>query len=82
MAVRYSADGANAAGGSVAMRRTGNSPYNIETFLTPLSTVARETKHMDPSWIRDGNDIADAFVQYARPLVGQLPPTGSFDEMK
>jgi 6-phosphofructokinase 1 len=81
-AVRYSADAANAAGGSVAMRRTGGSTYNIETFLTPLNTVARETKHMDPSWIRDGSDVTDAFVQYARPLVGPLPPTGSFDEAK
>ena len=83
LAVRYSAEGAGGgAGGSVAMRRTGNSPYAIETFLTPLQTVARETKHMDPSWIRDGCDITDAFVQYARPLVGTLPATGAFDEVK
>jgi hypothetical protein len=64
------------------MRRTGNSPYAIETFLTPLNTVARETKHLDPSWVRDGCDITEAFEQYARPLVGPLPPTGSFDEAK
>jgi 6-phosphofructokinase len=78
-AVRYSAEGA---GGSVAMRRTGNSPYKIETFLTPLPTVARETKHLDPTWIRDGCDVTEAFEQYARPLVGPLPPTGAFDEVK
>jgi 6-phosphofructokinase 1 len=80
MAVRYSAEGQP--GGSVAMRRTGGGSYAIETFLTPLQTVARETKHLDPSWVRDGCDITDAFVQYARPLVGPLPPTGSFDEVK
>ena len=80
MAVRYSAEGKD--GGSVAMRRTGGSGYAIETFLTPLSTVARETKHLDPAWVRDGCDVTEAFVQYARPLVGPLPPTGAFDEAK
>jgi 6-phosphofructokinase 1 len=81
-AVKYSAEGAGGpAGGSVAMRRTGNSPYAIETFLTPLHTVARETKHLDPAWIRDGCDVSEAFEQYARPLVGPLPPSGSFDEL-
>ena len=79
MAVRYSAQDND--GGSVAMRRTGNSPYQIETHLTPLHTVARETKHLDPSFIRNGNDITEAFEQYARPLVGPLPAAGSFDEM-
>ena len=80
MAVRYSAEGKE--GGSVAMRRTGGSGYAIETFLRPLSTVARETKHLDPAWVRDGCDVTEAFVQYARPLVGPLPPTGAFDEAK
>ena len=80
MAVRYSAEGQS--GGSVAMRRVPGGDYKIETFLTPLNTVARETKHMDPSYIADGNNITDAFKQYARPLVGKLPVVGSFDEMK
>jgi 6-phosphofructokinase 1 len=66
-AVQYSADEKNIEG-SVAMRRASGSEYKIETFLTPLSTVARETKHMDPS--------------YVRPLVGKLPIVGTFDELK
>jgi 6-phosphofructokinase 1 len=77
MAVKYSAQGE--AEGSVAMRRL-DGPYRIETFLTPLATVARETKHMDPSYLSDGNNITDAFIQYLRPLVGDLPKVGSFDE--
>jgi 6-phosphofructokinase 1 len=81
MAVRYSADAANNEG-SVAMRRVAGGAYKIETFLTPLSTVARETKHLDPSYIKDGNDITDAFKDYARPLVGDLPKVGSFAELK
>jgi ATP-dependent phosphofructokinase / diphosphate-dependent phosphofructokinase len=80
MAVRYAAEGQ--AGGSVAMRRTGGGEYRIETFVTPLSTVARETKHMDPSYIIDGNNISESFKQYARPLVGPLPRVGTFDELR
>ena len=68
--------------GSVAMRRAPGSEYKIDTHLTPLSTVARETKHMDPSYISNGNNITEAFKQYLKPLVGKLPPVGTFDELK
>jgi 6-phosphofructokinase 1 len=80
MAVKYAAEGV--AGGSVAMRRKTGPEYAIETFVTPLSTVARETKHMDPSYLQGGNDITDAFKAYAAPLVGKLPTVGSFDELR
>ena len=80
MAVKYAAEGQN--GGSVAMRRAGGSEYRIETFVTPLSTVARETKHMDSSYISDGNNISDSFKAYAAPLVGPLPRVGTFDELR
>jgi 6-phosphofructokinase 1 len=80
-AVEYSADAKNAEG-SVAMKRAAGGEYKIETILTPLSTVARETKHLDPSYIRNGNDITEAFKQYVRPLVGKLPVVGTFDELK
>lgn len=80
MAVRYSAQGEK--GGSVAMKRVSGAEYKIETFLTPLSTVARETKHLDPSYISEGNNITETFRQYARPLVGKLPVVGSLSEMK
>lgn len=69
------------ASGSVAMRRLPGGDYRIETFLTPLHTVAKETKHMDPSYIENGNNITRAFIDYASPLVGKLPEVGTFDEM-
>lgn len=82
MAVRYSAEAKNVEG-SVAMRRVPGGDYKIETHLTPLSTVARETKHMPAEFINaDGNYVTQAFLDYARPLVGPLPAVGSFDEMK
>lgn len=80
-AVQYSADDGKMEG-SVAMRRVSNSPYKIETFLTPLSTVARETKRLEASYIEGGNNITEAFAQYCRPLVGELPKVGSLDEVQ
>jgi len=80
LAARYAAEGQT--GGSVAMKREPGSQYKIEAFLTPLATVARETKHLDPSYIVNGNDISEAFKIYARPLVGALPRVGAFGEMK
>ncbi len=81
MAVKYSTDEKNVEG-SVAMRRVGGGDYRVETFLTPLSSVAKETKHMSPEFIADGNNITPAFENYARPLVGKLPVVGTFDEYR
>jgi 6-phosphofructokinase len=81
IAVKYSTDEKNIEG-SVAMRRKPGGKYEIETFLTPLSTVARETKHMDPSYIEHGNNITQAFIDYASPIVGKMPVVGSFDEIR
>ena len=58
--------------GSVAMRRTGD--YSVEYFITPLATVARNTKKMDDSFIDVANStVTEAFRDYARPLIGTLP---------
>jgi len=81
MAVKYSTDEANAEG-SVAMRRKPGGKYEIETFLTPLKTVARETKHMDASYIENGNNITRAFIDYASPIIGKMPTVGGFDELR
>ena len=57
---------------SVAIRRTGE--YSVDYFLTPLETVARETKHMPDDFISPfGGDVTDAFKVYARPLLGDMP---------
>ncbi len=63
--------------GSVAMKRTGNGKdYGVELFRTDLENVAEHTKEMADEWINaEGNGITDAFVEYASPLVGELPKT-------
>ncbi len=81
-AVIASADEKNNAGLSVVMKRISNSPYQIEYGLADLKDVARETKHLAAEYIKDGNDITQAFIDYARPLVGSLPTVGMFSEMK
>jgi 6-phosphofructokinase 1 len=58
--------------GSVAIRRTGD--YSVDYFLTPLDTVARETKSMPRTFINEaGNGVTTDFLNYARPLLGSMP---------
>jgi len=57
--------------GSVAIRRTGD--YSVDYFLTPLESVAANTKALPREYIVGGNNIADSFKDYARPLMGPLP---------
>jgi len=63
--------------GSVAIKRIANGKdYAVELFRTDLSNVAEKTKSMPEAFINaDGNGITDAFVEYAMPLVGDLPKT-------
>ena len=63
--------------GSIAFKRFDN-PYRIETFVTPLASVAKETKPMPRALLNAaGNDIvAEQLLPYLRPLVGALPPEG------
>lgn len=58
--------------GSVAIRRTGD--YSVEYFLTPLETVAKDAKEMPKKFINEkGNGVTQAFLNYARPLIGSYP---------
>jgi len=60
--------------GSVAIRRKAGQKYEVEYFLTPLSSVARATKSLPGEFISyEGNDITEAFVEYALPLLGKTP---------
>lgn len=58
--------------GSVAIKRVGD--YAVKYELVPLHRVTRETRTMPRRFInKAGNNVTDAFVRYARPLVGALP---------
>lgn len=67
------------ASGSIAFRRIGDgAQYGIETFVTPLHTVAKETKAMPREFLNAaGNDVvAERLLPYLKPLVGELPRVG------
>lgn len=58
--------------GSVAIKRVGD--YAVEYFLAKLEDVARHATHVPDAHINaEGNYITDAFIRYARPLIGNIP---------
>ncbi|MGI6460766.1 MAG: 6-phosphofructokinase [Candidatus Hydrogenedentales bacterium] len=58
--------------GSVVIRRIGD--YAVEYDLAKLKDVARESVCMPDKFInKQGNGVTNAFIRYARPLIGDLP---------
>ncbi|MCL1856391.1 MAG: 6-phosphofructokinase [Kiritimatiellaeota bacterium] len=67
--------GAKHASGSVAICRAPGKAYRITYRHQPLKDVAKETRHMPDSYIApSGHDVTAAFLRYAKPLIGNLPP--------
>jgi 6-phosphofructokinase len=65
------------ASGSVAIKRKPGRKYAVTFTIVPLRAVAKNTRHMPAAFInRAGNDVTQAFLDYARPLVGPLPAIG------
>lgn len=65
--------------GSVAIRRVDGPSYAAEYFVTPLDTVARVTRSFPMEWINDAkNGVLPAWLDYVRPLAGDLPEVGRF----
>ena len=64
--------------GSIAFKRIKGATYGVTTFVTPLPTVAKDTKPMPREWLNAaGNDVVEELVvPYLRPLVGNLPKIG------
>jgi len=74
-AVKYALDGNDS--GSVSIKRLAGAQYGIDTFVTPLSSVAKNTKAFPDEYINDkGNNILDSYLDYVKPLVGDLPEVG------
>ena len=60
--------------GSIAIKRQAGKRYGVTFEVVPIGRVARRTRSMPAAFInRAGNDVTPAFVDYARPLVGELP---------
>jgi 6-phosphofructokinase 1 len=65
--------------GSIAIRRKPGRAYKVYFERVPLSSVAKETRHMPDAFIAaNGCDVTKAFLDYVRPIVGPLPGIGRF----
>ncbi|NCC51055.1 MAG: 6-phosphofructokinase [Spartobacteria bacterium] len=65
--------------GSIAIKRAKGKKYKVSFERVPLKNVAKETRHMPDNYInKKGNDVTQAFIDYAKPLVGKLPKMGRF----
>lgn len=65
------------ANGSIAIKRKPGKRYGVEYKRVTLKSVAKYTKHMPDKYInKAGNDVTQAFIDYARPLAGTLPEIG------
>jgi 6-phosphofructokinase 1 len=66
--------------GSVAILRTGKGyagqDYRSELDRIDLTRVAAKTRHMEPNLILGDFDVSGEFLDYLRPLVGELPVFG------
>jgi len=71
------------ASGSIAITRRPTKKYAVDFEVVELRSVAKETRHMPDAFInKAGNHVTEAFVAYARPLVGELPPCARFAQLK
>lgn len=59
--------------GSISILRESNAPYRVRYERTELKLVAHDTRPMESTLLRGTNDVSAAFLEYARPLVGELP---------
>ncbi|HOW98130.1 MAG TPA: 6-phosphofructokinase [Kiritimatiellia bacterium] len=81
-AVKF-ANGGKFANGSTAIKRKPGKSYRTWIERTELKNVAKETRHMPDEFINaEGNNVTAAFIRYAAPIVGPLPPVGRFKGVK
>ncbi len=59
--------------GSISIVRLNDEPYEAGFRRVNLEDVAAKTRHMPPEFIKGTNDVTEDFLDYCRPLVGELP---------
>jgi 6-phosphofructokinase 1 len=71
-AVQLATEGTS--GVMVTIARRSSDPYRVEMETAPLSKVAEKSKPMPGEYInREGNHVTEEFLDYIRPLVGEIP---------
>jgi 6-phosphofructokinase 1 len=60
--------------GSIVIQREGTgADYSASFQRTELANVAKETRDMEPGFLKGSNDVDPSFLDYVTPLVGTLP---------
>ncbi len=69
--------------GTITINRQPGEAYQVVYAVAPLASVAKHTRELSAEYINEaGNNVTDAFVAYARPIVGELPVTARFVQLK
>ncbi|MBN1982155.1 MAG: diphosphate--fructose-6-phosphate 1-phosphotransferase [Chitinivibrionales bacterium] len=58
----------------VSIQRTSNNPYQVSFEPVPIESIVNKPKPMDDRFIAsEGNFITQDYIDYLKPLVGELP---------
>ena len=78
-ALAEAAAGAPVAASTIRIVRAKGRAYRVSFEAAPVQTVAKDTRRLPDEFIAPaGNDVTPAFVAWARPLLGPLPPCEVF----
>ena len=73
MAVVYALEG-KISKGTVAIVRKPTKKYKVDFVARPIAEAAKFTRSVPDAYIaKNGHDVTQAFLDYARPIVGELP---------
>ena len=65
--------------GTIGIQRCPTKKYAVEYVAMPVTNAAKYTRIVPKEYIaKNGHDVTPAFVEYAKPLVGDLPPCEIF----
>jgi 6-phosphofructokinase 1 len=60
--------------GTIAIVREDSKRYRVAFAPVPIAEAARYTRSVPREFIaRNGHDVTEKFIEYARPIVGELP---------
>ena len=60
--------------GTIGILREERRAYRVVYAARPIADAAKETRSLPREFIaKNGHDVTQAFIDYARPLVGELP---------
>ena len=65
--------------GTVGIVRGKTKKYDVSYVGLPITDAAKYTRSVPKEYIaKNGHDVTEAFLAYARPIVGELPPCEVF----